>query len=109
MKLLMTKGDAGADVPRLAGALAAALGADAAAFPALAGATAIDDSFDAAIRRWQAGSGLVADGVVGPRCLSLLGLLPPQGDRFADTPLDVGHVSELFPATRPANIQRYLP
>ena len=110
MKLLLTKGDTGNEVDRLGEALRAALGDDAKAFPVLAKPGAvIDEAFDAAIRRWQAGVGVIADGIVGPRCQVLLGMLGAQGGRFADTPLDVSHVSRLFPATKPANIARYLP
>lgn len=108
MKLLISKGASGQDVDQLATALAAELGPDAADFPVLAKAGAtIDDSFDAAIRRWQAGVGVIADGIVGPRCQTLLRL---SGEGAAtDPPLTVGLVSQLFPATKPANIARYLP
>ena len=110
MKLLMTKGNSGEEVDQLARALAKALGADAQAFPVLdRPGSPIDDEFDAAIRRWQAGIGVIADGIVGPRCQVLLELIAPQGDKLADTPLNVANVSRLFPATKPANIGRYLP
>jgi len=110
MKLLMTKGDSGAEVDQLATALTKALGSDAQAFAVLSKpGSPIDDEFDAAIRRWQAGVGIIADGVVGPRCQVLLEMIPPQGDKLVETPLDVGNVSRLFPATKPANIARYLP
>ncbi len=110
MRLLMHKGDAGEDVDALARALRRELGADAAPFDVL-GRTgaAIDADFDAAIRRWQAGVGLVADGIVGPRCQVLLALIDPPGDAFGPYKLNVGRVSQLFPATKPANIARYLP
>ncbi|APW38890.1 peptidase C1 [Rhodoferax koreense] len=110
MKQLMTKGDAGADVDRLRKALAAALGADAAGFPVLKAAAggAIDDEFDAAIRRWQSGIGVIADGIVGPRCQLLLGLSAPSPLEM-NPAVNVGNVSQLFPATKPANIARYLP
>ncbi|MGF6528596.1 C1 family peptidase [Variovorax sp. PvP013] len=110
MRLLMHKGDAGEDVDALARSLRRELGADAAPFDVL-GRTgaAIDADFDAAIRRWQAGVGLVADGIVGPRCQVLLALIDPPGDAFGPYKLNVGRVSRLFPATKPANIARYLP
>ncbi|RZL98827.1 MAG: peptidase C1, partial [Variovorax sp.] len=110
MRLLMHKGDAGEDVDALARALRRELGADAAPFDVLdRTGGAIDDDFDAAIRRWQAGVGLVADGIVGPRCQVLLELTDPPGDAFGPYKLNVGRVSRLFPATKPANIARYLP
>jgi hypothetical protein len=110
MQLLMAKGNSGHEVDRLAESLTKTLGPDAVGFPVLSKpGSAIDDEFDAAIRRWQAGIGVIADGIVGPRCQVLLGLIPPQGDKLIDTPLDVGNVSRLFPATKPANIARYLP
>lgn len=110
MQHLLTKGDAGPDVDRLREALAAALGTDSAAFPALAAkaGSAIDEGFDAAIRRWQSGIGVIADGIVGPRCQLLLGLAPPSPLEL-DPAVNTGNVSLLFPATKAANIARYLP
>lgn len=110
MKHLLCKGDAGPEVDRLREALAAALGDDALSFASL-GAPAgspIDEDFDAAIRRWQSGVGIIADGLVGPRCQLLLNLAPPSPLEL-DPAVNVGLVSRLFPATRPANIARYLP
>ena len=110
MQLLMTAGNSGVEVDKLAKALARELGEDAASFPVLGqtGAT-INDEFLAAVRRWQSGIGIIADGVVGPRCQVLLGIIAPQGERFGNLELNVGNVSRLFPATKPANIARYLP
>lgn len=109
MTMLLIKGSTGAEVGRLAEALLRELGDDAGDFPNLAGRETIDADFDAAIRRWQAGVGLIADGVVGPLCQVLLEMIPPQGGKFRSTPLTVAAVSRLFPATKPANIARYLP
>ena len=110
MQLLMTAGNHGGEVDKLARALAGELGDEAASFPVLARTGAkIDEDFQAAVRRWQSGIGIIADGVVGPRCQVLLGLIAAQGDRFGDHELTVGNVSRLFPATKPANIARYLP
>ncbi|HUD31942.1 MAG TPA: peptidase C1, partial [Variovorax sp.] len=110
MRLLMHKGDAGDDVDALARALKRELGADSKPFDVLdQTGGAIDDDFDAAIRRWQSGVGIVADGIVGPRCQVLLELIAPQGDDFGAFRMNVGRVSRLFPATKPANIARYLP
>lgn len=109
MKALWMKGDRGPEVAVLAKALIGALGEDAAEFPVLRQPGGIDEAFDAAIRRWQAGVGLIADGIVGPLCQGLLGLAPPQVGKFESPPLTVAVVSRLFPATKPANIARYLP
>ena len=57
----------------------------------------------------RAGIGVIADGIVGPRCQVLLNIIAPQGDQFGALALNVSHVSQLFPATKPANIARYLP
>ena len=109
MDILMLKGSSGADVDKLRTALAAALGDDATGFPSLGRPGGpIDDDFDAAIKRWQAGVGIIADGVIGPRCQILLELIAEAGDTLA-LPLTVGKVSQVVPATKPANIARYLP
>ena len=109
MHILMSKGSVGEDVDRLRKAIAKALGGDAAMFPSLTKpGTPIDDDFDAAIRRWQAGVGLIGDGVVGPRCQLLLDLIALDASKF-ELVLNVGSVSRLFPATKAANIARYLP
>ncbi|MEO5606075.1 MAG: C1 family peptidase [Polaromonas sp.] len=122
MKQLLSSGDQGADVEHLRQALAGALGADADAFAVLKQAgSSIDSDFDAAIRRWQAGIGVIADGIIGPRCQLLLGLAPPvpltlgsvpangPASGPGNEPVNVGSVCRLFPATKPANIARYLP
>ncbi len=107
MAILM-KGSKGAEVEALRIALLLVLGADP-GFPSLMEKPAsIDDDFVAAIKRWQAGVGLIADGIVGPRCQVLLGLEFPLNAAMALT-LSTGKVSQLFPATKPANIARYLP
>ena len=111
MVKILRKGQAGgSDVDALAAALVRELKGDAAPYPVLRQAGApIDEAFDAAIRRWQAGIGVIADGIVGPRCAMLLGLAPAPGPAFGDAKMNVGRVSVLFPATKPANIARYLP
>ncbi|MDM0073416.1 C1 family peptidase [Variovorax sp. J2P1-59] len=109
MDILMLKGSTGTDVDKLRAALATALGDEATGFSSLGKpGTPIDDDFDAAIKRWQAGVGIIADGVVGPRCQILLELIPEVGGSLS-LPLTVGKVSQVFPATKPANIARYLP
>ena len=106
MDELRIRGRQGPAVQALRQALAQQLGGDAAAFGALAEGDTLDAACEAAARRWQSGVGLIADGVIGPRCLRLLGL-------SAATPmalsLSLTTVRPLFPATKPANIDRYLP
>ena len=87
-------------------ALAAQLGDDATGFPGLASGDLIDADVEAAARRWQSGVGLVADGVIGPHCQNVLGLREPAA---IQVPLELELVRRLFPATKPANINRYLP
>jgi len=111
MPNILRKGHAGgSDVDALAKALARELGDDAKPFPVLLQpGSAIDETFDAAIRRWQAGIGIIADGIIGPRCAMLLGLPGAPTLAFGAVKMNVGRVSVLFPATKPANIARYLP
>ena len=105
--ILLMKGSSGADVDALRVQLGALLarGGDA-ALPLGAKGEAISNDLDAAIRRWQAGIGVIADGIVGPRSRLLLGLDRPAP---LQPPLDLAFVCMLFPATKPANIARYLP
>lgn len=114
MKRLLRKGDDGPPVRRLAAALARELGDEANDFKVLQEAEpAIDEEFLAAVRRWQAGIGVIADGIVGPLCQMLLELAPEPAlaGKLAplEVPLSVAAVSQLFPGTKPANIARYLP
>ena len=110
MTTLWIRGQQGPEVRALRQALSTALGADAAEYKGLvsagAGGQVFDATAEAAARRWQSGVGLVADGVIGPYALALLGLRAPG--QMA-VPLNVDVVRQLFPATKPANIQRYLP
>lgn len=106
MRLLLTRDHHGDDVRALRAALAQTLGAAAAEFPGLASGEVFDAATEAALRRWQAGVGLLADGVAGPRCLALLGLLTLPEPGF---PITLSAVRPLFPATKPANVERYLP
>lgn len=106
MEFLLVQGHRGPEVAALRQALAAALGADAADFGDLAHGDVLDDTVQAAARRWQAGVGLIADGVMGPRSLEVLGLR--QAPNLA-LPLLLDSVRQLFPATKPANVGRYLP
>lgn len=103
---LLVRNVQGADVAALRKALVRELGADAALFSELADDDVLDAAAEAAARRWQAGVGLVADGIVGPRCQQLLGL---RSERPMAVRLSLSTVRSLFPATKPANIDRYLP
>jgi hypothetical protein len=106
MGSLFVRDSKGAEVKKIRQALAKALGEDAALYGDLAKGDVIDAPVEAAIRQWQGGSGLIADGIVGPRCLALLGVgeLPEP-----ELPLEFELVRKLFPATKPANVARYLP
>ncbi|MBC7918660.1 MAG: peptidoglycan-binding protein [Rhodoferax sp.] len=106
MKVLWVRGDTGNDVRKLRQALAAQLGSEAALYGALGQGDTLDADTEAAVRRWQSGVGLIADGVVGPYCQQVLGLRKP-GPLARELKLE--WVQRLFPATKPANISRYLP
>ena len=106
MKTILVRGDQGDDVVALKQALVEKLGSEAQDFNTLAQGTLFDADTEAAARRWQAGVGLVADGVVGPLCQGILALRTPAK---LDIDASVESVRHLFPATKPANIARYLP
>ena len=106
MQNLLTRGSKGGDVRKLKLALVKQLGADATVFGNLAEGDELDADTEAAVRRWQAGVGLVADGVMGPYCQTVLGLRS-AGSLALNLSLDA--VRHMFPATKPANIARYLP
>ncbi len=71
------------------------------------GGDVFDATTEAALRCWQSGVGLVADGIVGAHGLAVLGLR--QASQPFAVPLTLDAVRHLFPATKPANVQRYLP
>ena len=106
MKLLLVRNSQGAEVAQLRKALARQLGHDAQGFVGLGTGDVLDADVEAAVRRWQSGVGLVADGVVGPHCQCVLGLRAPAP---LEVRFDLEAVKQLFPATKPANINRYLP
>lgn len=104
---LMMRGSAGAAVTALKRELASQLGDAAADYPGLAGAgDDFDSDTEGAVRRWQAGVGLIADGIVGPHCLTRLGLRKPVEMEIKPS---LEAVRALFPQTKPSNIVRYLP
>jgi hypothetical protein len=106
MDTLLARNKSGSDVVEFRKQLAKALGDEGQRFPGLAAGNEFDALTESAVRHWQSGIGIVADGLVGPYCQSLLGLrtLTDMG-----MPLSVDLVKPLFPATKPSNIQRYLP
>lgn len=106
MTLLLRAGSKGQQVADMRSRLAQALGPAAASFRGLATGSEFDAVTDAAVRAWQAGKALVADGVIGPYCQQLLGMIK-AGNMAVD--LTVDNVQHLFPATRGSNIRRNLP
>ena len=104
--LLVMRGCRSATVQALKARLATELGADAQTFPGLGAGDEFDAQAEAALRRWQAGTGLIADGIAGPHCLTLLGLRQPTELEIAP---DLPAMRVLFPQTKPSNIVRYLP
>lgn len=106
MTMVLIRGVQGAEVRALKAALVEVLGPVAAEYVGLPHGDTFDADTEAAVRRWQTGVGLVADGVVGPRCQEALGLVAWPA---LSEPIDLAVVKSLFPATKPANIARYLP
>lgn len=110
MPTLYIRGQSSTEIAKLRKKLALTLGDDAADYVDLVGAGAQGQLFDAtteaAVRRWQSGIGLVADGVVVP---CALGLLELRMSGTMDLDLSLENVRQLFPATKPANIERYSP
>src|SRR5690606_9389569 len=106
MGALIIKHSQGAEVLKLKRKLGEILGVEADRYPGLDRGDVFDADTESAVRHWQAGIGIIADGVVGPHCLLLLGLRKPSGLALE---LSVSAVRKLFPATKPSNIARYLP
>lgn len=106
MGALLVRNSQGAEVLKLKRRLSEILGVEADRYPGLDGGDNFDSDTESAVRHWQAGVGIIADGVVGPRCLALLGLRKPGGMAVE---LSASAVQKLFPATKPSNIVRYLP
>ena len=97
---LLLRGKSGPAVSALRKALAQALGDGARHYPGLPDGDQFDSMTESALRAWQAATGLVADGIAGPRTLAALGLLelPPLG-----LEVDLEHVRQLF-CTRSGSI-----
>ena len=106
MGALLIKNSQGAEVLKLKRKLGDILGVEADRYPGLDSGDLFDADTESAVRHWQAGIGIIADGVVGPHCLFLLGLRKPSGLALE---LSVSAVRKLFPATKPSNVARYLP
>lgn len=104
--LLLMRGNAGEEVAALKAALRKALGDGAAAYPGLATGNEFEADTETALRAWQSGVGLVADGIAGPRSLSALGIAPTAELAVS---VDGALVVKLFPYTRTSNIARNLP
>ncbi|MFZ1834468.1 MAG: peptidoglycan-binding protein [Pseudomonadales bacterium] len=100
-KMLLLRGNSGAEVRELKTALQRALGEHAAIEYGLV----LDEQFDAAtesaLRAWQASAGLVADGIAGPRTRAALGC--PSAAKQA-LRVDASLVSRLFPFTGSASV-----
>jgi hypothetical protein len=106
MTMLLIRDMQGDDVATLKHALRQALGDTAAQYAGLTSGTTLDADTEAAARRWQSGIGLVADGIIGPRCREILKLATWPELEIA---VDITTVRQLFPATKPANLVCYLP
>ena len=106
MGALLVRNSRGPEVVKLKQRLSETLGTEAVHYPGLASGDLFDADTESAARHWQAGIGIIADGVVGPHCLTLLGLR--TSSPFA-VELSASAVQRLFPATKPSNIVRYLP
>lgn len=106
MEIILAKGQQGKDIASLRAALAKTIGDDSAQYAGLAKGNLFDELTEAAVRHWQSGIGVVADGVVGPYCQALLSLA--EHPKLA-LPLTVDFVSSLFPGAKTSSVQRHLP
>ncbi len=104
--LVLMRGNRGDEVAKLKAALRKTLGEAAANYPGVSSGDVFDADTETALRAWQAGTGLVADGIAGPRNMTELGILPaakPNPD------IDNITVNRLFPNTRTSNIAKNWP
>ncbi len=104
--VVLMRGNVGMEVMELKKALRKALGEGAAAYPDLAAGDEFNADTETALRAWQSGVGLVADGIAGPRNLAALGVLKPAAMAVN---VDAATVNKLFPFTRTSNIATNLP
>lgn len=89
--------------------LVAALGPAAAPYTGLGtGGEHFDATLGGALRCWQAGRGLIADGIVGPRNLRALGLEAP-GQAPLELDLHATGAQALFPGAKAAAVSCFLP
>ena len=89
--------------------LLAALGPAAAPYTDLATrGEHFDATLGGALRCWQAGRGLIADGIVGPRNLHALGLEAPDQARL-ELDLHATAAQALFPGAKAAAVSCFLP
>jgi peptidoglycan hydrolase-like protein with peptidoglycan-binding domain len=106
MEIILAKGQQGKDIASLRSTLAKTIGDDAGQYAGLAKGNVFDDLTEAAVRHWQSGIGIVADGIVGPYCQALLNLVVhPE----LELPLTVDFVNSLFPGAKASTVQRHLP
>ena len=104
--LLLMRGNTGKKISDFKTALRKALGKSAANYAGLASGDKFCADTETALRAWQTGVGLVADGIAGPRTLALLGVVPEP--TFAKS-VDAALVAGVFPYTRTSSIARNLP
>jgi hypothetical protein len=103
---VLMRGNCGDEVATLKMALRKTLGESANNYPGLNSGNEFDIDTETALRAWQAATGLVADGIAGPRNLTELNILPAASlDRVLNSTL----ASRLFPNTRNSNISKNLP
>ncbi|WP_027478542.1 C1 family peptidase [Curvibacter gracilis] len=107
--LLLQQGCTHPSVVALRTTLVQALGPAAAPYAGLAtGGDLFDATLGGALRCWQAGRGLIADGLVGPRNLHALGLEPP-GQPGLELALQASAAQLLFPGAKAAAVSCFLP
>ncbi|MCF8176863.1 MAG: peptidoglycan-binding protein [Burkholderiaceae bacterium] len=104
--LLLMRGNRGKKVAEFKQSLLTALGREAAIYRGLSGGDTFDADTETALRAWQLGVGLVADGIAGPRTLAALGVSPAP---TLSVSVDTLRVGKVFPYTRTSSIARNLP